>query len=101
VANAAFNNLGHPLLSTLFNWGRATLGTIPFVTLGARHGPPGILLGQAAGSFIFGVLAVIVAFRVTYRLGTTGRRFGGPALSMSGTSGKASLAAMLSLPERH
>ncbi len=32
VANAAFNNLGFPLLSTLFNWGRATLGTIPFVT---------------------------------------------------------------------
>ncbi len=30
VANASFNNLGHPLLSTFFNWGRATLGTIPF-----------------------------------------------------------------------
>ena len=30
VANAAFNNLGFPLLSTAFNWGRATLGTIPF-----------------------------------------------------------------------
>ena len=27
VANAAFNNLGFPLLSTGFNWGRATLGT--------------------------------------------------------------------------
>ncbi|MCI0600887.1 MAG: MATE family efflux transporter, partial [Beijerinckiaceae bacterium] len=25
VANAAFNNLGSPFLSTLFNWGRATL----------------------------------------------------------------------------
>jgi len=36
VANAAFNNLGAPLLSTLFNWGRATLGIIPFVWLGGR-----------------------------------------------------------------
>jgi len=30
VANAAFNNLGYPLLSTAFNWGRATLGTVPW-----------------------------------------------------------------------
>jgi len=29
VANAAFNNLGMPLLSTIFSWGRATLGTMP------------------------------------------------------------------------
>jgi Na+-driven multidrug efflux pump len=35
VGNAAFNNLGFPLLSTAFNWGRATLGTIPFVAWGA------------------------------------------------------------------
>jgi hypothetical protein len=35
VANAAFNNLGFPLLSTAFNWGRATLGTMPFAAIGA------------------------------------------------------------------
>jgi len=69
VANAAFNNLGHPVLSTLFNWGRATLGTIPFVTYGARFGPAGLLIGQASGSVIFGTLAVITAFRVVGRLG--------------------------------
>ena len=35
VANASFNNLGYPLLSTFFNWGRATLGMIPFAYFGA------------------------------------------------------------------
>ena len=69
VANAAFNNLGHLLLSTLFNWGRATLGTMPFVALGARHGPAGILLGQVAGSVLFGTAAAATAFRVVNRLG--------------------------------
>jgi len=68
VANAAFNNLGFPLLSTGFNWGRATLGTIPFVTIGAGYGPAGVLIGQAAGSVVFGVAAVLVAFRVVRRL---------------------------------
>ena len=69
VANAAFNNLGYPVLSTLFNWSRATLGTIPFVTYGAQFGPVGLLVGQAAGSVIFGTAAVITAFRVVGRLG--------------------------------
>jgi Na+-driven multidrug efflux pump len=63
VANAAFNNLGFPLLSTVFNWGRATLGTIPFAAWGALHGPQGVLFGQAAGSLLFGIGATIVAFR--------------------------------------
>ncbi len=50
VSNAAFNNLGAPLFSTVFNWGRATLGTIPFVWAGARlMGPNGVILGQSVG----------------------------------------------------
>jgi len=72
VANAAFNNLGHPYLSTLFNWGRATLGTIPFVAWGSAHGPRGVLVGQAAGSVVFGVLAMVSAFRVVDRLAGRG-----------------------------
>lgn len=76
VANAAFNNLGYPVLSTLFNWGRATLGTIPFVTYGAQFGPAGLLVGQIAGSVIFGTLAVITAFRVVGRLGSAAGRPG-------------------------
>ncbi len=69
VANTAFNNLGFPLLSTGFNWGRATLGTIPFVTIGAGYGPAGVLIGQAGGSVLFGLAAVVVAFSVVRRLG--------------------------------
>ncbi|WP_249201702.1 MATE family efflux transporter [Acetobacter thailandicus] len=68
VANAAFNNLGHPLYSTAFNWGRATLGTVPFVWAGQHYGPGGVQLGQAAGVIIFGTLAVVTAFRVTRHL---------------------------------
>lgn len=68
VANAAFNNLGFPLLSTLFNWGRATLGTLPFVTLGARYGAEGGYLGLIAGSALFGTAAIIAAYHVTGRL---------------------------------
>src|ERR1700720_821615 len=57
VANAAFNNLGFPLVSPLFNWGRATLGTLPFVSLGAaRFGPEGGYLGLIIGSALFGIL---------------------------------------------
>jgi Na+-driven multidrug efflux pump len=63
VANAAFNNLGFPLLSTVFNWGRATFGTIPFAAWGSAYGPRGVLIGQAAGSLLFGVAAVVMAFR--------------------------------------
>lgn len=69
VANAAFNNLGFPFLSTLFNWGRATFGVIPFVTLGAAHyGPRGGYLGLIAGTAAFGALAIFAAYKVTSRL---------------------------------
>jgi putative MATE family efflux protein len=69
VANAAFNNLGFPFLSTFFNWGRATLGVMPFVTIGAaRAGPEGGFIGLIAGTALFGVGAVIAAYFVTARL---------------------------------
>jgi putative MATE family efflux protein len=69
VANTAFNNLGFPVLSMAFNWARATLGTIPFVTIGARYGGvPGGLMGFALGCAIFGLLAVATAYVATWRL---------------------------------
>jgi Na+-driven multidrug efflux pump len=69
VANASFNNLGFPILSTLFNWGRATAGTMPFVAIGAAHfGPRGGFLGLIAGAALFRVLAVLMAYFVTARL---------------------------------
>lgn len=69
ISNAAFNNLGYPLWSTWANWGKATLGTIPFVWLGARlYGAEGILAGQAIGGLFFGILTMILALRLTRRL---------------------------------
>ena len=69
VANAAFNNLGFPLLSMAFNWARATLGTIPFVTFGARYGGvQGGLIGFALGCAVFGLIAVATAYAATWRL---------------------------------
>jgi Na+-driven multidrug efflux pump len=69
VANTAFNNLGFPLMATAFNWGRATLGTIPFVTVGVRFGGvKGGMMGVAFGCAVFGVAAVAVAYATTARL---------------------------------
>ena len=69
VANTVFNNLGFPLLATAFNWGRATLGTIPFATIGARRaGVEGAMLGIAFGAALFGLGAAATAYYVTSRL---------------------------------
>ena len=69
VANAAFNNLDYAILSTVFNWGRATLGTIPFVTWGAAHyGPEGGMAGVIGGAAMFGMIAVFAAYSCVGRL---------------------------------
>lgn len=64
VSNAVCNNLGRPFWSTMVNWGRHTLGTVPFALwLGGIWGAEGVLLGQAAGGVIFGMLAWWLALR--------------------------------------
>lgn len=64
VANASFNNLGFPIASTIFNWGKATLGTIPFALIGAKYwGAEGALAGQGLGAVVFGVIGVWWAYR--------------------------------------
>ncbi len=69
VANTAFNNLGFALMAMLINWGRATLGTIPFVIFGARYaGVPGAMSGLIAGAAIFGIGAVATAYALVARL---------------------------------
>ncbi len=69
VAQAAFNNLGRPLWSTIANWGRATVGTIPLVHLGATMaGAEGVLTGSAVGSIVFGIGATAAAFWLTRQL---------------------------------
>ena len=68
----------------VFNWGRATLGTIPFVTWGVQYGGvKGGLVGIALGCAVFGVIAVATAYGTTARLAErlqrspTPRRTGG------------------------
>ena len=65
TTNAAFNNLERPTYAALINWGRHTLGTIPFAWLGAQWmGAPGVLIGQYAGGAIFAALGVWMALRL-------------------------------------
>ena len=69
VANAAFNNLGYPIVSTVFNWGRSTLGIIPFVWLGSHHyGATGALAGYGLGGVFFGIASAIVCLRIIGRI---------------------------------
>ncbi|PWK75503.1 MATE family efflux transporter [Aminobacter sp. AP02] len=65
VSSAAFNNLGYPTYSTVFNWGRSTLGVIPFVWVGAHYwGAIGVIAGWGLGAVVFGVVSMLVCFRV-------------------------------------
>lgn len=65
VGNAAFNNLGRPVTSTWINWGRHTLGTIPFAMLGATMGgAAGVLIGQALGGVLFAIVSIWLASRI-------------------------------------
>ncbi len=65
ISNAAFNTLGQPLNSALLNWGRATLGTLPFVTAGkAVAGAKGAIAGNMLGGVVFGVAAIWLAYRM-------------------------------------
>jgi Na+-driven multidrug efflux pump len=65
VANAAFNNLGFALYSTALNWGRATLGVVPFIWLGGHYfGLKGVLAGYGLGVVLFGIVGVWGCFKV-------------------------------------
>lgn len=65
IANAAFNNLKRPIWSSMLNWGKNTIGVLPFVLVGAHlGGASGVLVGQAIGGIFFGVLGLWLAFRL-------------------------------------
>lgn len=69
VANAAFNNLGFALYSTMLNWSRATLGVVPFIWLGGQwYGAKGVLAGYGLGVVLFGVVGVWGCFKVLGQL---------------------------------
>lgn len=70
VANAVFNNLGQPFLSTVTNWGRNAVALIPLVWICAAIGDaPGVLVGQSLAGVVFGVVAWIMALRCIARGG--------------------------------
>ncbi|WP_255593274.1 MATE family efflux transporter [Achromobacter sp. ES-001] len=65
VSIAVFNNLGYATYSTMIGWLRSTVGTMPFVWLGAHYGgAEGVLLGQALGFAVFSLIAMAVCLRV-------------------------------------
>ncbi len=69
VAQAAFNNLDRPQWSMWFNWGKATIGTIPLLHLGAAWGgATGTLVGMGAVNVIFGLAAAITAYTLVRNL---------------------------------
>ena len=65
IGNASYNNLGHPYYSTWVNWGRNTLGIVPFVYIGAQiWGAEGVLIGQMAGGVFVAIASYILAMRL-------------------------------------
>ncbi len=69
VSNAAFNNLGHPLWSTGFNWARDGLLMFPLCwLLGDLLAGPGVVYGQALAAVIVGTLAAVIAWRFVNQL---------------------------------
>ena len=74
AANAVFNNLGQPFLSTFTNWGRNAVALIPLVWLGAAlWGAPGVLIGQSVAGIVFGAVAWVMALRCIARGGVPKR----------------------------
>lgn len=64
VTNALFNNLRAAHYATQFNLGKATLGTVPFVYVGAQWaGPYGVFWGAMLGAAITALLGVWIAAR--------------------------------------
>ncbi|MEE4279857.1 MAG: MATE family efflux transporter [Halieaceae bacterium] len=69
VANASFNNLNRAYLATLFNYGKVLLGIVPAAYLGAQiFGPRGVMVGEAVGMAVFGVLGMLTALALVRRL---------------------------------
>ncbi|MFP5480484.1 MAG: MATE family efflux transporter [Alphaproteobacteria bacterium] len=70
VGNAVCNNLGRPFWSTVVNWGRHTVGTIPLALwLGHYWGAEGVLIGQALGGVVFGLAAAWLALQAIRKPG--------------------------------
>jgi putative MATE family efflux protein len=65
LTNALFNNLGVAYYATIINILKATVGTIPFVILGANiAGVEGVLWGLFAGSVFIAVIGLLLALKL-------------------------------------
>ncbi|HKK35984.1 MAG TPA: MATE family efflux transporter [Paracoccaceae bacterium] len=97
VSNAAFNNLGKPVWSTVCNWGRDAaaipLALLVFGALGA--GAAGVIWAQAAATAAMGVAAALWARAYVARLETAARPAAGWGAAPPIPSGRAAGAADL------
>jgi len=60
VANAVFNNIWYAKKSTIINFAKATIFTIPFVYFWSLHyGASGVIVGQSIGMVFIWILAFI------------------------------------------
>ncbi|MEL7099757.1 MAG: MATE family efflux transporter [Pseudomonadota bacterium] len=70
VSNAAFNNLGRPMRSTLVGWLKDGVLSWPAaVFLGGLFGAAGVIYGQAAAGAISGIIAAVWGWVFVARLG--------------------------------
>ncbi len=69
VANASFNNLGRAYMATLFNYAKVLLGIVPAAYIGAQlYGARGVMVGEALGMALFGVIGMLTALGLVRRL---------------------------------
>lgn len=105
VSNAAFNNLGRPMWSTLCNWSRDGLA-IPALAflIGAQAGATGAVTIQALAGFLVGLGAAIFAYRYIRRMARDARHgeekpLAGMPVQPAFASGRAVLAQIGGDPE--
>ena len=72
VVNAILNNIGYAKMSTVINFAKATLFTLPFVIVGGLLAEgKGILVAQALGNVCIGLIAWLYCAWVLKKLAKT------------------------------
>lgn len=70
VSNAAFNNLGKPVRSTVLNWVNHGVLSWPIaMAMAALLGAPGVIYGQSIAGIIAGTVAAVWTWRFVQALG--------------------------------